>query len=239
MWRPRKLAGLEHEHARDIDGDVAVADHNRPGASEVEPGVGGRRMAVVPGDEAGGGIRAGAVLAGNRQAIVVRRSDGVDDGVVVLEQLGTRDVGPKLDAAEEAKAGLGRRLLVHARDRLDLWMVGRDARPDQAEGGGQRVEQVDLEARLEQLVGGIKARRSRADDDGAQAGAHTAAPSSARDLARASASAAARPSEIAGPTRRGTTASPITCAVARPGTSAAQSRARRSPPTITMSALKA
>ena len=48
------------------------------------------------------------------------------------------DVTADLDVAEEAKAGLRGGLLEHARDRLDLRVVGRDPAADQAPGVGSR-----------------------------------------------------------------------------------------------------
>src|SRR5439155_918219 len=92
------------------------------------------RMAVVPGDELGGGVRAGAVLALDAEAAVVRRTDRVDDRVVAIEQLRALDVLPELDRAEEAEARLRGRLRVADRDRLDLRVVGEDIR-----GGGGRA----------------------------------------------------------------------------------------------------
>src|SRR3954447_14019431 len=105
-------------------------------------------MAVVPGHELGGRVRARAVLAGDAEPVVVGRSDRVDDGVVALEELLAGDLAAQRDAAEEAEARLGRRLLVDARDRLELGVVWRDAGADEAERRGQRVEEVDLEELL-------------------------------------------------------------------------------------------
>jgi hypothetical protein len=42
-------------------------------------------VAVVPGDEAGRRVGAGAVLSGDAEAVVVRGADGVYDRVVALE----------------------------------------------------------------------------------------------------------------------------------------------------------
>src|SRR5262249_57620029 len=62
-----KLLGAERGHAGHVDGDVAVADDHRPPLREVklEPSV--VRMAVVPGDELGGGPAPGQRLAGDPQ----------------------------------------------------------------------------------------------------------------------------------------------------------------------------
>src|SRR6185436_12856914 len=91
----------------------------------------------------------------------------VDDGVIALEQLLARDVAAQGDAAEEAEARLGGRLLVDPRDRLELRMVGRDARAHEPERRRQRVVEVDLPALLQELVGGVEAGWAGADHGGA------------------------------------------------------------------------
>ena len=83
----RELVGVEHQHPRDVDRDVPVADHDGARARQVERLVGVRGVAVVPGDELGGGDRPRAVVAGDSQPVVGRRADRVDDRVVALEQL--------------------------------------------------------------------------------------------------------------------------------------------------------
>ena len=89
----RELGGRQHEHARDVERDVAVADDHRAlGRDEVDLEVGVVGMAVVPADELGGGVGAGEVLAGDAERPVGRRAGGVDDRVVVLEQVLTGDV---------------------------------------------------------------------------------------------------------------------------------------------------
>ena len=83
----RELVGLEHQHARDVDRDVAVADDDRARGREVERLVVRVGVAVVPGHEARGGVGAGPVLARDAEPVVVGRADRVDDRVVALEQL--------------------------------------------------------------------------------------------------------------------------------------------------------
>ncbi len=73
---------VKREHARDVERDVPDADHDGPLDVEVERDVLEVGVAVVPGDEFGGGPRAGQVLAGNPEPAVGLRADGVDDGVV-------------------------------------------------------------------------------------------------------------------------------------------------------------
>ena len=56
-------------------------------------------------------------------------------------------------------------LLVAPRDRLQLWVIGRDAGPHEPERRRQRVVEVDLEVLLlEQVLAGVEAGRAGADD---------------------------------------------------------------------------
>ncbi|CAB4881626.1 unannotated protein [freshwater metagenome] len=100
----RQLLLGQHQHPRDVDGHVAVADYDGTRTGELERVVGGVRMAVVPGDEIGGGHAARQILAGDPEAAVERRTVGVDDRMVMVEQLGVRDVAADLDMAVEAEA---------------------------------------------------------------------------------------------------------------------------------------
>ena len=107
------LAG-EAEHPGDVHGDVAVADHDRALAGEVEDEVAVVGMAVVPADEVGRRPAPGEVLAGDAAAPVGLGADRIDDGVVVLGEVGVGEVGAELDVAEHAEAGLGGGALVDA-----------------------------------------------------------------------------------------------------------------------------
>ena len=100
----RELVGVEHEHARDVDRDVAVADDDRAPRRQVELVVGVVGVAVVPGDELRRGVRARAGPRPGSRAGCRRGADRVDDRVVALEQVRARDVAAELDAAEEAEA---------------------------------------------------------------------------------------------------------------------------------------
>ena len=75
----RQLVAGQREHARDVDGDVPVPDHDRALAREVELELLEVGMAVVPGDERGRGPGAGQVLAGDPEPAVGLRADRVDD----------------------------------------------------------------------------------------------------------------------------------------------------------------
>ena len=157
-----ELLGGQREHARDVDRDVAVADHDGALVREVDAELLEVRVAVVPGDERGGGPRAGQVLAGNPHATVGLRADAVEDGVVAARRAPRADRPAHLDVAEEAKAGLLRDPLERARDGLDVLVVGRDTEPDEPPRRRQAVEHVDHDRRLlalQERVGGIEAGR--------------------------------------------------------------------------------
>jgi hypothetical protein len=89
----------QREHPRDVERDVAVADHDRALAGKIELQVLEVRVAVVPGDELRGSPRAGEVLAGDPEAPVGLRADGVDHGVVQCAQLVMRYVATDFDVA--------------------------------------------------------------------------------------------------------------------------------------------
>ena len=170
-----ELGRGEHEHAGDVERDVAVADHDRAlGREEVELEVGVVGMAVVPADELGRGVRAGEVFAGDAERTVDGRAGGVDDRVVVVEEILARDVLAEGDVAEEAEAGMGGGLLVDAGDGLDLGVVGGDAGAHEAPGRGQALEHVDLELAprgvLQQVPGGVEAGGAGADHGDADGG---------------------------------------------------------------------
>jgi hypothetical protein len=167
------LAG-EGEHAGHVGGDVAVADHDRALAGEVELAVAVVGMAVVPGDELGGGEAPGQVLAGDAQAPVGLGADRVDDRVVARVQVLVGDLRAVLDVPVEAELGVRGGLLVDAADGFDVGVVGRDAAAHETPRGGQAVVDVDLDVQvgvrlaLQQVPGGIEARGPRSNDRDAQ-----------------------------------------------------------------------
>ncbi len=75
---------------------------------------------------------------------------------------------PSSIAAEEAEARLRRRLVVDPRDRFDLGVVRSHSRAHQPERRREYVDQIDVEAGVEQLVGGVEARWTGADHRGAK-----------------------------------------------------------------------
>ena len=78
----------------------------------------------------------------------------------------------KVAVVSTAEAVAPRGLRVHPLDALYLRMVGRDAGPDEPERRRQEVDQVDLEALVEQLRGRVEAGRPGADDGDPAPGAH-------------------------------------------------------------------
>ena len=157
----------EGEHPGDVGGDVAVADHDDALRSQVELVVGVVGVGVVPGDELGRGVRCREVLARDPELAVGRRAVGGDDRVIALLELGDGDVGADVDVAEELKTLTGGGLLVHADHRLDLRVVRGDPGADEPERGREPIEHVDLDRDVlafEQVLGGVKAGRARADD---------------------------------------------------------------------------
>ena len=161
----------QRQHPGDVHRDVAVADHDRALAGEVELVVGVVGVGVVPADEGGGGVAAGQVLAGDAELAVGLAADREDDRVVEPLEVLDLDVVADLDVAEEAEALAGGGFLVDPDHRLDLRVVGGDAAADQAEGRGQAVEEVDLGVQvlvLEDVLGGVEAGRAGADDGDAE-----------------------------------------------------------------------
>ena len=171
----RELRRRQREHPRDVDRDVAGADDDRLLGLQVdlEPAV--VRVAVVPGDELGRGVRAAQLLARDPEPPVDRGAERVEDDVVVLEQLAAGDVAAELDMPEEPEALVLGRLVVGPRDRLDLRVVRGDARPHEPVRRRQAVVEVDGERRLvdgQQLAGGVEAAGAGADDGGAKGLGH-------------------------------------------------------------------
>jgi hypothetical protein len=140
-----ELGDAAREDARHVGGDVAVADHDGPRRRQVELAVAIVGVAVVPGHELGGRPAAGQVLAGDPERLVGLRAGGVDDGGVVLHQLGVRDVGADLHVAEEPTAASQRLALEAIVEPLDLLVVGRHAGAQQSPRRRQPLVQVDLD----------------------------------------------------------------------------------------------
>ena len=82
-----QLVAGQGQHAGDVGGDVAVADHDDPLAGEVVAVVGEVGVGVVPIDELRGRVAAGQLLAGDAELAVGGGAVGEEDGVVALAQL--------------------------------------------------------------------------------------------------------------------------------------------------------
>jgi len=166
VMSPRENAGHVHRH-------IAVADHNRASLSQVELVVAVVRMPVVPADKLGRGVAAREVFAGDFQPAIGLRANGVDDRVIVADQIDMVDIAPVFDVAEETQPGVAGGPLVSPCHRPDFRMIWGDAAAHQPEWGRQPFEQIDLDAdrRLAlQEIGGVEGGRSRPYDGNAQRG---------------------------------------------------------------------
>src|SRR5690606_34455345 len=72
------------EHPGNVERDVAHADDGGVGAGAEVPGLRHVGVGVVPGDEVGGAVGAGQLLAGDAEVAVGHGAGGDDDGVVEL-----------------------------------------------------------------------------------------------------------------------------------------------------------
>ena len=137
--------------------------------------------------------RSREILARNAHPPVGLRADRVDDGVVELGEIVVRQVAADLDPAQEPEAGLGGDPLERLRDRLDLRVVGSDAEADEPPGRGQPLDHVHLDRQVgvEQVSGGVEARRAGADDGDAQGHASILRVAATRASVRAAGATAA------------------------------------------------
>ena len=137
--------GIGDQDAGDVDGDVAIADHNRPAGREVRRHLGEMRVGVVPADEVYGGDT-GQVLTGDAHWAVRLGAHGVDNRVVALGELIGRHVFAHGDVAEESESLVCRRLLEGPTYRLDFGMVGEPLR-NEPNPKGQHFDHVDMDVR--------------------------------------------------------------------------------------------
>lgn len=139
-------------------------------------------MTVVPGDEVGGAVGAVELDARYGHVAVCRGAGGEDHRVVEAAQVVQADVGRVVDVAEEADLRLVQDLVQGVDDALDARVVGGDAVPDQAEGRGHPLEEVDGHAGfgghlgLEQGVGGVDPGGAGSDDGYPQGARHDQVP---------------------------------------------------------------
>ena len=163
----RELLGIAHQDARDVDRDVADADHGGSLAVEIDRKVEEVGMAAVPGDESRRRKTVRAVLARNAEPAIALPADRQDDLVVVALEVGERDVAPELDVAEEADPRVERQSFEDAHDLLDLRMVGRDAVAHEPVRCRQPVDEIDRDRDLflrDERRRGVEARRPGPDD---------------------------------------------------------------------------
>jgi hypothetical protein len=171
-----ELIGAPAQHACDVEGDVAGADHDR-GAHPLrgdaraegilDQGAVGVRVAAVPGDQRGGGQDAAQVLPGHVEAPVGGGTVGVDHRVHVLAQSRHRHVLADLHPAEEADVVAVQQVGEAVADAADLRMVRRDPVSQQAERGRQPVDHLDTDrdvGEVGQRLGGEQPRRAGSDD---------------------------------------------------------------------------
>ena len=83
-----ELAFAQGEDARQVGRNVAIADDDGPLGRQVEVELAVVRVAVVPSHELGRRPAAGQFLAGDAERLVGLSPGRVDDGRVVLHQLG-------------------------------------------------------------------------------------------------------------------------------------------------------
>ena len=160
-----EFGGSLGEDARDVERDIAVADHRDAGAVERRVEVGEIGVAIVPADEGGAADDAGQIGAGNPQRPVIGRPGREHDGVVELLQFVDPDVGADRHMADEAHIVRQGDTLVPPRHRLDRLVIGGNAGADQPIGNGQAIDHVDADIlRLLQGFGGIISGRTRPDD---------------------------------------------------------------------------
>ncbi len=161
----RQFVDVHGEDPRDIEGDVAVADDDGAFAGQIEGAVGVVGVAVVPGDELGGGVAAGQVLARDPESAVGRRTGRIDHGVVMLEQFGVSDVASDLGGEVQGELLAPERPFERFRDRLGPRMIGGDTGAHETEGSREPVEHLDLDVGpFEQFLGGVAGRGAGADD---------------------------------------------------------------------------
>ena len=119
-----ELFGRAHEHACDVDGDVADAHDRSALHGQIELARTVVRVPVVPGDEFCRWMASREVFARNAHAPVGLRAGGEHNLVIVPAQIVQREVTAQLDVAEETESRVGGGRVVGAGDGLDLGWSG-------------------------------------------------------------------------------------------------------------------
>ena len=140
--------GVGDEDARDVECDIAVADHDGPGARQV-----GRRLlkvwvCVVPAHEVDRGDAAPQLFAGDVQGSIRLGPDRIDHRVIAFGEFSGFDVFADGDVAEEAEPRVLGGLLELLADRLDFRVVRRDAGAHQTPWCRQHFQHVDTDVKF-------------------------------------------------------------------------------------------
>ena len=178
---PRSL----REHARDIDRDVAHADHRDTATVCEKPGESVRLSVGMPGvpvDEVGRGNAPRQILTRDTEGAIARSAVREHDRVVALAQLGKGQIAPHFHIADEAHTRMVEDLVERVAHGPDAQVVGCDAVTHEPEGAGQLIDDVDGDRDVllaHKSVRGIHPRRARADDGDAQGSGHVSSSAQA------------------------------------------------------------
>jgi hypothetical protein len=159
------------EYSRDVDRDIADADHDGPLAVEIEVVIDEVGMAVEPGHELGRGVAAAKVLPRDAQSPVRLRPRREDALVIKALDVRPQKILSVLDVPEEPESRVAGKAVVDGRDVLDLLMVRSDSVAHQPERRRQAIVHVDLDTRLivrQQGLDGVETGGARADHRNAQ-----------------------------------------------------------------------
>ena len=160
-----QLVRVGGEHAGHIEGDVAVADDHDPFVAEIDWQIGKVGMPVDPRDQLGGGSGTRQTHPVDVQPAVVGRTDRVQHGVMVGQQIGVAQVLADLDVEVEPEVAMTADPVEEPGDPFGVLVIGRHPGAHQPVRGGQLLEDVDPHAMLgEQFIGGIHRRRPGPDD---------------------------------------------------------------------------
>ena len=166
-----ELVRPDEEQPSHVERHVAVADDDGALVIERRVQVDPVGVPVVPVDEVRGRVAAAQLLARNLQCPALGRAGGVDDAVMMLEQLVMGHVAPDLDVEPQGNGLPSGEVLEHARHLLGVEVVRSDAVPDQAVGRRQPIEERDLDLGAPgagELVGKEPTGRTGADDSHAE-----------------------------------------------------------------------
>ena len=155
-----------HQDARDIEGDIAIADDDRRLDIEIGHRLAEFRMAVIPVDKNLRAEDTGLVLSGDAETAVLRRACGDHHHVIQFAQLVERDIRGQADIADEADIVILHHLVIGAGDGLGGLVVRGDPGADQPVGRRQFIENIydTVGVFLDDGACGIHPCRPRTDD---------------------------------------------------------------------------